>query len=135
MEAVRLQAGAAMGMGDVSRSVTPEFGLLSQARDGGTLACRYFMPWSCHPTVAVTGAQCLASCILTPGTIAQGLITAIEGNPAEICLEHPSGKLDVTVNYKQDAEGFTPLSAGLVRTARKLADGHVYIPSSVWSKS
>ena len=135
MEAVRLQAGAAMGMGDVSRSVTPKFGLLSQARDGGTVACRYFMPWSCHPTVAVTGAQCLASCILTPGTIAQGLTTAIEGNPAEICLEHPSGKLDVTVNYKQDAEGFTPLSAGLVRTARKLADGHVYIPSSVWSKS
>lgn len=45
MEAVRLQAGAAMGMGDVAKSVTPKFGVLSPARAGGTVAARYFMPW------------------------------------------------------------------------------------------
>lgn len=61
MEAVRRQAGAAMGMGDVSQSVTPKFGLLAPARDGGTIATRYFMPWTTHPSMAVTGSQCLAS--------------------------------------------------------------------------
>jgi len=135
MESVRLQAGSAMGLGDVSQSVTPKFGILAPAQNGGTMACRYFMPWSCHPTMAVTGAQCLASCILTPGTVAAGLSGAIKGNPAAITLEHPSGKFDVLVEYKQNDEGFMPISAGLVRTARKIADGNVYISPSVWSKS
>lgn len=35
IEAVRLVAGKKMGMGDVSASVTPKFGLLSPAREGG----------------------------------------------------------------------------------------------------
>ena len=66
MEAIRIQAGALMGMGDVTKSVTPKFGLVAPAVQGGTLAVRYFMPWTTHPTVAVTGSQCLASCALTP---------------------------------------------------------------------
>ena len=66
MEAIRIQAGALMGMGDVTKSVTPKFGLVAPAEQGGTLAVRYFMPWTTHPTVAVTGSQCLASCALTP---------------------------------------------------------------------
>jgi len=61
IEAVRLEAGARMGMGDVSKSVTPKFGLLAPARDGGSFAARYFMPWNTHPAMAVTGAQCLSA--------------------------------------------------------------------------
>jgi 2-methylaconitate cis-trans-isomerase PrpF len=36
MEAVRIEAGELMGMGDVSKSVTPKFGLMAHAREGGT---------------------------------------------------------------------------------------------------
>ncbi|MDO6575635.1 PrpF domain-containing protein, partial [Staphylococcus pasteuri_A] len=42
MEAIRRLAGAKMGMGDVSKSVTPKFGLLAPANQGGTIATRYF---------------------------------------------------------------------------------------------
>ncbi len=73
MEPIRIEAGRRMGLGDVSKSVTPKFGLLSPARQGGTISARYFMPWNCHPPMAVTGSQCLASCALTPGTVADGL--------------------------------------------------------------
>jgi len=132
MEAVRLKAGARMGMGDVSTSVTPKFGLLAPARAGGTVATRYFMPWSAHPTMAVTGAQCLASCVLTPGTVAEGLVARPNEVPAHIRLEHASGDIDVVVDYAQTEAGFEVKSAGLVRTARKLAAGDVFIPSSVW---
>jgi 2-methylaconitate cis-trans-isomerase PrpF len=52
MEAVRQKAGALMGMGDVTKSVTPKFGLLAPAKAGGTIATRYFMPWSTHPSMA-----------------------------------------------------------------------------------
>ena len=133
MQQVRLRAGALMGMGDVAKSVTPKFAILAPARRGGTVATRYFMPWKCHPTMAVTGAQCLASCVLAPGTVADGLAALPNENPAKISLEHPSGEIDVLVDYQQDKSGFKVNSAGLVRTARKLAEGSVFIPKTVWS--
>jgi 4-oxalomesaconate tautomerase len=133
MEAIRIEAGAAMGMGDVTKSVTPKFGLLAPAKNGGTIATRYFMPWNTHPTMAVTGAQCLASCALTPGTVSDGLLDRPTTGPAEVILEHASGNIDVLVDFSTE-DGFTLKSVGLIRTARKLADGNVYVPSDVWMK-
>ncbi len=132
MEAIRIEAGAIMGMGEVSKSVTPKFGLLAPARDGGTITARYFMPWQTHPSMAVTGAQCLASCVLTPGTIADGLLERPASSPATIAIEHPTGSIDVLAEYDLSDDGFTLISAGLIRTARKLADGNLYIPASIW---
>lgn len=132
MEAVRIQAGEAMGIKDVATSVTPKFGLLAPARDGGTIASRYFMPWQTHPSMAVTGAQCLASCVLTPGTVADGMAARSNERPATITLEHASGQIDVLVDYDLTADGIDLRSAGLVRTARLLARGEVMIPKSIW---
>jgi len=133
MEALRVKAGALMGMGDVTESVTPKFGLLAPARAGGTIATRYFMPWNTHPTMAVTGAQCLAACVLTPGTVAEGMAAKPNEVPAPITLEHASGSIDVLVDYAQTDAGFQVKSAGLIRTARKIAAGNVFIPTSVWA--
>jgi 4-oxalomesaconate tautomerase len=133
MEAVRIQAGKAMGITDVANSVTPKFGLLAPARDGGTVATRYYMPWKTHPTMAVTGAQCLASCVLTPNTIAEGMASRSNERPATITLEHSSGQIEVLVDYDLTADGIDLRSAGLVRTARLLARGDVMIPYKIWS--
>jgi hypothetical protein len=111
--------------------VTPKFGLLAPARDGGTIATRYFMPWTTHPSMAVTGSQCLASCALTPGTVADGLLDRPSTSPANVVLEHASGTIEVLVDFEMNNH-FTLNSAGLLRTARKLADGHIYVPASVW---
>ncbi|WP_299932418.1 4-oxalomesaconate tautomerase [uncultured Pelagimonas sp.] len=131
MEPIRRQAGQRMGMGDVTNSVTPKFGLLAPPRNNGTIAARYFMPWNTHPTMAVTGAQCLAACALTPGTIADGMLTRPTTSPAKVVLEHASGTIDVLVDFSSE-DGFTLKAAGLVRTARKLVDGRVYVPSRIW---
>jgi len=133
MEAVRIKAGEAMGVTDVANSVTPKFGLLAPPRDGGTVAARYFMPWTAHPTMAVTGAQCLASCVLTPESVASGLAHLPNESPAKITLEHASGLIDVLVDYEINAGGIVLKSAGLVRTARLLARGDVMVPREIWS--
>lgn len=133
MEKVRVEAGIRMGMGDVTKSVTPKFGLLAAARDGGAAAVRYFMPWQCHPSLAVTGSQCIAACLLCPGTIGEGLFATPNTSPAQLRLEHPMGALDVVVDFEKTEDGVAIKSAGLVRTARKLAAGHVFIPKEVWS--
>lgn len=132
-EKIRVQAGALMGMGDVSDSVTPKFALIAPAQQGGQASVRYFMPVRCHPTLAVTGAQCLASCLLLPGSVAEGLCSVPERGPLEIVLEHPSGQMAVNVNYHKNELGLELISAGVMRTARLLARGEVMVPASIWA--
>ena len=134
MEPIRQKAGQKMGLGDVSQSVMPKFGLLAPPQNGGTAATRYFMPWNTHPSLAVTGSQCLASCLLCPGTVGEGLVHPKPEAPATLKLEHPMGVLEVRFDYSSDEDGgFSVHSAGLVRTARKLAEGSVFVPKSVWN--
>ena len=134
MEPIRREAGRRMGLGDVSKSVTPKFGLLAPARDGGAATARYFMPWNCHPSLAVTGSQCLGACLLCPGTVGEGLAgrRPPDGgrfeSPARLRLEHPMGMLEVVLEFAADGDSFDVISAGLVRTARKLAAGEVFVP-------
>lgn len=131
IESLRLEAGRRMGLGDVSKSVTPKFGLLSEARGEGNFNARYFMPWTCHPTLAVTGSQCLAACALCPGSIAEGLVKAIDPSPAIVRIEHPMGVMDVNVSYTLQDEALQFHSAGVVRTARLIARGEVMVPASI----
>jgi 2-methylaconitate cis-trans-isomerase PrpF len=131
IEAIRLKAGELMGFGDVSEAVTPKIGLISKPRDGGHFAARYFMPWEAHPTLAVTGSQCLAACALAPGTVADGLVAPIDPSPAVVRIEHPMGLMDVTVTYRRTNDAFEFISAGVVRTARLIARGEVLVPGGL----
>lgn len=132
MEAVRIKAGALMGLGDVHKSVIPKFGLLAKAKAGGSISARYFMPWNCHPSIAVTGSQCLAACALISGAVADGLLTKSYSSPATLQIEHPSGQIEVVVNYQKSQQGINVESVGMVRTARKIASGEVFIPAGIW---
>lgn len=134
-EPIRIEAGRRMGLGDVTKSVMPKIGLLSPARHGGTVNARYFMPWTCHPSMAVTGSQCIASCALTPGTVADGLVSDVGASPMLVTIEHPAGSIEVTIDYASNDGGFQLRSAGLIRTARLIARGEVMVPESAFSPS
>lgn len=133
IESVRLKAGEMMGLGDVTKSVVPKFGLLAAPKNGGTIAARYFMPWTTHPSYAVTGSICTGSCLLAPNTIADGLVQLPSENPAPLKIEHPSGTIDVVMDYVIGKNGFELNSAGSLRTARKLMSGDIYIPNKFWA--
>ena len=133
MEAMRLEAGRRMGLGDVPKSVVPKIGLLSEPREGGSVTARYFMPWKCHPSMAVTGGTCIASCCLAPGTVAEVVATRGEGSPVTLTVEHPMGAMDVIVEYERNNREFDIRSAGILRTARLLMKGDLMIPGHVWN--
>ena len=143
MEAIRREAGERMGLGDVSRSVVPKLGLLSAARDGGTVASRYFTPTQCHPAHAVSGGICVAAAAAVPGTVTASLAlpagqdggrgSAADGAPVDIVIEHPSGSLEVSLVTATGADGLQIVSGGVTRTARKIMSGTVYVPEGVWS--
>lgn len=100
IEPLRLEAGRRMGLGDVRRSVVPKLAFLAPPRDGGTVAARYFMPWQCHPSMATSGAICIASCVMAPETVAQGLARVPEGRPAHLVIEHPMGRIEVAMDVE-----------------------------------
>ena len=132
IERVRIEAGAAMGLGDVSSSVVPKFGLLATPREGGAVAARYFMPWKTHPSFAVTGAVCTASCLAAPGTVAEGVAVLPDARPMPLAIEHPSGRIDVQLDATRTENGLDLRSAGLLRTARRIMRGTISVPSQVW---
>jgi 2-methylaconitate cis-trans-isomerase PrpF len=131
MEAIRLEAGRRMGFGDVTDEVTPKIGLVAAPRAGGHLTARYFMPWTTHPTLAVTGSQCLAACALLPGSVASDVTKPIEPAPVVVRIEHPVGGMEVMVDYRLEGAELDFISAGVVRTARLIARGEVMVPEGI----
>lgn len=134
VEAIRLKAGELMGLGDVTKSVTPKIAILGEPSLGGTIGSRYFMPWACHPSMAVTGGQCIAACAITPGTVADGLAQGIEGKgtPLMIGVEHPAGILEVLIDFDRKDGEVEIKSAGLERSARLIAKGDVMVPAKIF---
>lgn len=124
LESVRQQAGAAMGFGDVTDKVIPKPVLISPAQHGGTLNVRYFMPHNCHKSLAITGAIGLASACIIPDTIANELTHVSEYGLVKI--EHPSGSIEV--NLSNEGEQPEDIRASVIRTARKILSGTVYLP-------
>lgn len=120
LQRLRLEAGRLMGMGDVSNQVTPKPVLISKPRNGGQLNVRYFMPQECHPSLATTGAVGIATACISEGTVASRLIGKHKP-PVILILEHPSGHLDVKLDAREGK-----VVAGILRTARRLFEGHVF---------
>lgn len=132
LEALRMEAGRRMGLGDVSQMVIPKPILLSPPAGAATIAARYFMPHSCHTAVAITGAVCIASACCTPGTIAHRLARLPEPDAdgrRRLIIEHPSGQTPVEI--EQDPITGIVTRAMVVRTARRLFDGFVHVRDQV----
>ncbi|MGO3985573.1 4-oxalomesaconate tautomerase [Pseudomonas sp. SAS7] len=127
LEALRLKAGKAMGLGDVSGMVIPKPVLVSKPRYDGTLQVRYFMPHNCHRALAITGAVGLATACVSPGTVIVDLLGEGAQQLTEVRLEHPSGGIDIALT-RSGADGQT-IQASVVRTARRLFSGFVYAPT------
>jgi len=125
LEALRIEAGARMGIADAGNKVIPKPVLLSAPQHGGHLQVRYFMPHQCHTALAITGGVGLATAAVTPGTLANTFVGCL-GLPGSITLEHPSGALDVGLSRSSDD---APVVASVVRTARRLFEGRVFATS------
>ncbi|AIN63214.1 TPA: 4-oxalomesaconate tautomerase [Providencia stuartii] len=125
LESIRRQAGLAMGLGDVSQKVIPKPVLVSPAIHGGTVNVRYFMPHKCHGALAVTGAIAIATGTILENSVIKRYLTK-NVDMQHISIEHLSGHFDVSLNQQGDfPEG---LQASIIRTARKLFSGDVYVP-------
>ncbi|CAM3949687.1 PrpF domain-containing protein [Tsukamurella strandjordii] len=120
IEAMRLQAALQMGMGDVRGRVLPKVMLVSSSQSAGVRS-RYFVPTTCHPAHAVSGAVALATAARVGGTVLDSVLSVATAGP--LTIEHPAGIMEVAVDLGPDGQ---PTAASLRRTARKLFDGTVF---------
>ena len=135
IEKIRLLAGKKMGMGDVKGKVLPKVSLLSKSVNNNSIVSRYFTPYSCHETHAVTGTCCVASSCLIPGSVGFKLLNkkdSLNCNTETIKIEHPMGSIDCIIvlnsNFKNNLVSKKDLvkSCGIYRTSRILMKGQVY---------
>ena len=123
LEAIRLQAGPMMNLGDVTEKSVPKMSMVSEATDGGALSTRTFIPHRCHASIGVLGAVSVATAAILPNSPAASVASLPEGNRKTLAVEHPIGEMTVVIDIDQDGQ---PKSAALLRTARKLFDGEVF---------
>lgn len=133
IEALRLVAGARMGLGDVSDSVIPKPVLVSAGDGPLSITSRYFTPRRCHASHAVTGAIGVATAFALPGTVASGMARTAGKHPLTVL--HPAGQIDIEVELHGEGQDATIERAALVRTARKIMQGELHLPSYVFPRS
>ncbi|GGX63058.1 FldA protein [Litorimonas cladophorae] len=123
LEAIRLKAGVLMNLGDVSDMTIPKMCLIAPPQYGGIVTTRTFIPHRVHQAVGVLAAASDAAGCMFAGGVAAGIAEFEEVNPCRVDVEHPTGALTVELAWKGD----TVVRTALLRTARKLMDGLVFL--------
>jgi 4-oxalomesaconate tautomerase len=143
VEAIRLQLGPKMHLGDVSRKTVPKMSLVAPARHGGSIGTRTFIPHRVHEAIGVLGAVSVATACVLPGSVAAQVAAAASGvdatspatgsAPRRLEIEHPTGSFTVDMDTTLEGGQLTVRRSALVRTARKLLRGEVYVPAAAFA--
>jgi 4-oxalomesaconate tautomerase len=127
VQELRLEAGKAMGLGDVSGTTVPKISLVASPKsDGGTISTRTFIPVRVHESIGVLGAVSVGTAVMLPGAVGSDLAVMPPEGSHRLSIEHPSGALQVEVELDATTTPPKVLRSGVVRTARKLFDGTVF---------
>jgi 2-methylaconitate cis-trans-isomerase PrpF len=74
--------------------------------------------------------MCLAAAVALPGTIANDLAGGNANAERAVRIAHAAGTIEIGVHVAHERGEWRVCSTTTWRTARKIMDGHVYVPSS-----
>lgn len=134
VERLRLELGPRMNLGDVGDKTVPKMSLISPPQSGGIVSTRTFIPHRVHEAIGVLGAVSVATACLLPGSVAEGIASSVARDGLQrLDVEHPTGFFTVDMELESAGGAIEVKRSALLRTARKLMEGCVFIPGSVWS--
>ena len=133
IEAIRLQVGEMMNLGDVTKKTVPKMCLVAPPQHGGAICTRNFIPHRVHEAIGVFGAVSVATACVTPGSVAAQVATVTD--PLSLEVEHPTGFFTVAMDVVVENNEVKVRRSALLRTARRLMRGEVYVPASIWDGS
>ena len=122
IESIRLQAGRLMGLGNVGKKSVPKMTLITAANGNAVINTRSFIPHHVHASIGVFAAISVATACVIPHTVAAPV--ARLPDDSNYIIEHPSGTINVRLEMQADG---TIQKSGIIRTARKLMDGSVFV--------
>lgn len=134
VEKIRLEVGPRMNLGDVAKKTVPKMCLVSVARHGGAVSTRTFIPHRVHEAIGVLGAVSVATACVIPGTVAAAVARVPGGERQRLEVEHPTGFFTVDMEVAVKGDDVEVKRSALLRTARKLMRGEVFVPGSVWRR-
>ncbi len=101
---------------------------------GGAIDTRTFIPHRVHEAIGVLGAVSVATACVAPGSVASRVAGRIGvGGTQRLDIEHPTGYFTVELEVSVDGGDMRVQRSALVRTARKLMRGEIFVPSAAWS--
>ena len=138
VEAIRLAAGRAMNLGDVTKKTVPKMTLVALPRSGGAISTRTFIPHRVHEAIGVLGAVSVATACVLKGSVAEPVAKLGEFSgtgPIQLEVEHPTGFFTVDMEIEPAGDSIRVTRSALLRTARKLMEGQVFVPASAWRRA
>jgi len=137
VEEVRLAAGRAMALGDVTKKNVPKMCFIAAPQNGGAVSTRTFIPHRVHKAIGVFGAVSVATACALPGSIAADVAHA-NGSAGRsmqtLEIEHPTGFFTVEMELAVGPTGMEVRRSALLRTARALMRGELLIPGEIWNE-
>ena len=131
VEAIRLQVGPMMNLGDVKNQTVPKMILVAPPREGGVVSTRSFIPHRAHATIGVFAAVSVATACLLPGSPASSVAKIPDGATKMMLVEHPTGASPVSLTTEERDGQVVVTEAAIISTARALFEGRVLVPEDV----
>ncbi len=128
LERIRLAISPMMNIADAEAKAIPKMCVISPAKFDGIINTRTFIPHKCHSAIGVLGAVSVATACIPKGTVAECYMSQPIESKQPISVEHPSGEFSVDLDFEENKEGFNFKGAGLIRTARLLSKGALFVP-------
>lgn len=134
VEAIRLEAGKAMNLGDVTGKTVPKMCLVSAAQQGGFINTRTFIPHRVHDAIGVLGAVSVATAAMIDGSVAAPFADPAQAGAGPLDIEHPTGFFSVDVAISKEEGSYVATRSALIRTAMKLMTGEVFVPAALFGE-
>lgn len=133
VEAIRLEIGPRMNLGDVAKKTVPKMCLVAPPQHGGAICTRNFIPHRVHEAIGVFGAVSVATACVTPGSVAADVAGLVDVEAVkQLEVEHPTGFFTVAMDVSLEDGVVKVRRSALLRTCRRLMRGEVYVPASIW---
>lgn len=102
------------------------------AREDVDFLARLFYMQEMHKTYAGTGTVCTGAAAMIEGTVVNQAASLRAAKTKTVCIGHPSGVISIEVDVMKTAEGFRLKKAAFGRTSRRIMEGSVYVPESLF---
>lgn len=134
LERIRLAIGPQMNLGDVRHTTVPKMCLIAPPIQGGFVHTRTFIPRVCHAAIGVLGAVSAATACLLPHSVGAEIAQFSAAGQTILSIEHPSGEFSVDLEVMVSGDRIEIKKSGVVRTARLISWGELFIPAGIWDE-